>query len=168
MKLRASMCAVGGMVALATACGGSASGGARLTTADTPSSTPATSPTSPRVGTPAITSAAVADTLANLRELATAEELYFTDAGRYTANSTVLEGGFTSGPGLATETLLAGVDAKKGYCLIGGVSAVDGPWFTYDSQVRGGFLRNTFADQSSAKEACSDSGITRYRVLALA
>ncbi|HWC36336.1 MAG TPA: hypothetical protein VG650_16130 [Mycobacteriales bacterium] len=115
--------------------------------------------------TPAISAEDGANTRANLRTLATGEETYFTDHATYTSDSAALaRSGFKRAPGTDTESLLAGVDGAKGYCLIGGVSAA-GPWFLYDSKIRGGLIPQLFGQQSAAEATCSDPNVTDYQLI---
>jgi hypothetical protein len=116
----------------------------------------------PQDSGPTITSAPTADTASNLRNLAVAEEVYLTDFGRYTSDSAgLVREGFTRGAGTGGETILAGADADKGYCLIGGTTA-SGPWYVYDSQ-NGGFQSQLFGGRTAAEAACSDPAITDYQ-----
>ncbi len=112
-------------------------------------------------GTPTTAVQAFDDTLANLRNLATAEETYFTDHDAYTSTGSKLaDEGFTRTPGTDAEILYAGVDPKKGYCLLGSPAA-HGAWYIYDSQ-NGGFVHKGFTTRQVAASYCSDSKIKHY------
>ena len=88
----------------------------------------------------------------DLRNAATAEETYLTD--NPTTYTTDLTDSGAKVQLTSTDTLFAGIDGAKGYCIVGN-NPSSANWFLYDSQ--GGGLKSTaYADKATAIGACSD------------
>ncbi len=169
MRIRFALITAALCSALIAGCSSSSSGGGPISNGTSPAAID-TSPTAstsspatkPKPGKPQVSTEAEADAASNLRVLATAEEVFFTDQGSYTtAREPLLATGYAKFMGSKSQIVLAGVNSLTNYCLVGAPSAA-GPWYLYDSKVRGGFIHDLFNDRDAAESACSDSSISSY------
>ncbi|HWC36322.1 MAG TPA: zinc ribbon domain-containing protein [Mycobacteriales bacterium] len=96
----------------------------------------------------------------DLRALADAEETNLTATRVYTPDTTALAAAGYQPMPAEPVTILAGINRKSGYCLLGTAGGAS-PWFVYDSE-QGGLLNRSFASEALARQACADTAITSF------
>lgn len=94
----------------------------------------------------------------DLFNAATAEENVLTQTNQYTNSTDELQrAGFYGG---FDETLYAGYDGARGYCILGAVSGSQ-DWYLYDSEI-GGVQASTYGTAAEAEQLCEGQGIGNF------
>jgi hypothetical protein len=100
------------------------------------------------------------DAQSDLRDLAVAEESYFTFYNHYTTSSAELDKAGYRRVHFKGAVSYAGVHGKRDFCLVGSAGG-KAPFFLFDSASRG-MQKPTFPSRISAGHACSDPTIKKF------